>query len=92
MIAVDEDAILLTDFLQIPSLLFQKSDERKNDQTLTMPKQQAAKHENLVHQRLSNTCGCRVHEILPLEYRIVVNGQDFRLPGEKRGDMMSVVI
>ena len=92
VIAVDEDAILLADFLQVPSLLLQKSDEGKNDQTLTMPKQEASKHENLVHQRLADTCRRRVHEVLPFEDRIVVNGQHFRLPGKKRRDVVSVVV
>ena len=72
--AVDEDPVFLTDFLQIVPLLLQQRYEGKNDQTLTMPKQETAKQQNLVHERLSNTRWSRIHQVPSLQYRIVVDG------------------
>ena len=72
--AVDKDPVFLTDFLQIAPLLLQQRYEGKNDQTLAMPKQETAKQQNLVHERLSNTRWSRIHQVPSLQYRIVVDG------------------
>lgn len=70
METLHEKTVGLTEILEVSFLLFDQRNVRQKQQTLPFPKQDSAEHADLVHERLANTRGSTVYQVLPFQNTI----------------------